>query len=186
MSYYPYLTLYLKKMRPNERKQAISLGIGADGKRGTSHEEFLNEVGESDGQAWAIRQLKEAIAAENSDDVSTAFVVAFSFGMTPGYLEPTLELATAKWHRSHENVVLLLDRLRRPESVDALQYLTNWVPEYLEYDDSRALARNAIWALSKIRTDEARHALQKISTTNDDGDLRALAAKRLVVFAQSS
>jgi HEAT repeat protein len=89
-----------------------------------------------------------------------------------------LELAPADWHRKHEDVVSMLGKLRAPESVDALYLATQWVPEYLNYDESRALARKAVWALGGITTPQAEDALTRLLDKRDK-DLDKAAAEQL-------
>ncbi len=67
------------------------------------------------------------------------------------------------WHRRHEDVASALGRLRSPASVGALVYLARWVPAYLEFDDARALAVKAIWALGGIGGEAAHEALRSLA-----------------------
>ncbi|MBB2749926.1 UNVERIFIED_ORG: HEAT repeat protein [Rhizobium aethiopicum] len=61
-----------------------------------------------------------------------------------------LQLLQEGWHFKHEDVVSALADLKAPEAVEALYKVTYWVPSYLEFDDARALAVKAIWALGAI------------------------------------
>ena len=49
-------------------------------------------------------------------------------------------LLSEKWHHSHEDLVTLVGELHDASSVDVLYGATRWVPDYLAFDDSRALA----------------------------------------------
>lgn len=69
----------------------------------------------------------------------------------------------ADWHQRHEDVASALGELRSPASVDALVHLAEWVPGYLEFDDARALAVKAIWALGGIGGGAARRALASLA-----------------------
>ena len=69
----------------------------------------------------------------------------------------------ADWHVRHEDVVSALDKLRSPETVEVLFRATQWIPKSLEYDDSRALAVKAIWALGKIPGTEAETKLETLA-----------------------
>jgi hypothetical protein len=47
--------------------------------------------------------------------------------------------------------------------VEPLHRATQWVPKYLEYDDKRGLAVNAIWALGNIGNSEAKKKLEALT-----------------------
>ncbi|MET9438981.1 HEAT repeat domain-containing protein, partial [Streptomyces sp. NPDC006551] len=60
----------------------------------------------------------------------------------------------------------------------ALVAATRWVPEYLDFDESRALAVKAIWALGAIPGEEAREALEGLR--GDENEIiRENAVKQL-------
>ena len=63
------------------------------------------------------------------------------------HLDLLVQLASADWHHKHEDVVSALGQLRSPAAVEALYHAAWWVPDYLDFDESRALAVKAIWAL---------------------------------------
>ena len=58
---------------------------------------------------------------------------------------------------------MALGEIGSSTSVEALVHLAEWVPEYLMFDDSRALARKAIWSLGSIGGDKARRALASLT-----------------------
>jgi HEAT repeat protein len=93
--------------------------------------------------------------------------VGYVFGFGPQHVDPLKELVTATWHVSHEDVVGALGKLRVPMVTDALFNATQWIPEYLNYDESRALAVKAIWALGKIDDIEAVRKLEMLSRCED-------------------
>jgi HEAT repeat protein len=91
--------------------------------------------------------------------------VCFRFGFSDAHLELLMTLALADWHQRHEDVASALGELRSPASVGALVHLAEWVPGYLEFDDARALAVKAIWALGGIGGEEARGALASLASS---------------------
>jgi hypothetical protein len=115
----------------------------------------------------AARLLEEACESKNPDDVQCALVVGHAFGFASDHVGILARLLEADWHVSHEDVVSALDRLRSPEGVNALYRATQWIPEYLSYDDSRALAVKAIWALGKLSGDEAEAVLHQLAASSD-------------------
>jgi len=96
--------------------------------------------------------------------VEAALLVSESFGFRPGHLPLLLELAWMDWHCKHEDVVWYLGKnYQSPEVVEALIWATEWVPAYLDFDESRALARKAIWKLGKQPGERARVALEQVA-----------------------
>jgi hypothetical protein len=131
-----------------------------------SVEEFLRRFGATNGVALGLDLLRDANDRRDPLDVEMALVVCSKFGFTNEHLQPLLILAVADWHQQHENVASALAKIKSPASVDALMHLALWVPDYLAYDDARALATKAIWALGGIGGDEARLALESLACSN--------------------
>lgn len=77
-----------------------------------------------------------------------------------------------------------LDHLRAPAAVDALYRLAWWVPDYLDWDDTRGLARKAIWGLGQTPGPEAQEALRLLLDEPDE-IVRENAAKQLTRRNQS-
>jgi hypothetical protein len=62
----------------------------------------------------------------------------------------------------------MFQKLKRSETVDVLLTLAQWVPDYLAFDENRALAVKAIWALGDIDGPAAERALRALSTAESD------------------
>lgn len=133
------------------------------GRQQLTAEEFLRRSSAADGIALGLDLLRDAIDRHDAVDVELALVVCFKFGFSDGHLDPLISLAFADWHQRHEDVAMALGKLRSPISVPALAHLARWVPSYLEFDEARALAVKAIWALGSIGGDEAHGALESLS-----------------------
>jgi hypothetical protein len=115
----------------------------------------------------ATQLLEEALQSKNSEDVQCVLIVGHAFGFAADQVGVLSRLLEANWHVSHEDVVSALDKLGSPAAVHALFRATEWIPEYLNYDDSRALAGKAIWALGKVSGGEAEAALRKLATSEE-------------------
>ena len=100
------------------------------------------------------------------------------FGFAPGQTKILCHLVEADWHVCHEDVVSALDEFRSPEAVEALFRATQWIPKSLEYDDARALAVKAIWALGKIPSPGAESKLEAL-THSENTILRQNAVEQL-------
>ncbi len=127
---------------------------------------------------WGWNCSGGAVAERDGDQVEMALIVADRFGLSPACLEPLITLCSADWHHAHEGVVSALGTLRSPASVRALQHLADWVPDYLDYDDSRAMGVKAVWALRRTPGPEAEEALWGLLASGS-GDVREAAAKGL-------
>jgi HEAT repeat protein len=149
-------------MSPEERSLVMALYV-VPGRQPMSRERFLREFGAADGVALGLDLLRDAVDRRDPLDVELALIVGFNYGFSDGHLQSLLTLAFADWHQRHEDVASALGQLRSPASVDALEHLTRWIPAYLEFDEARALAVKAIWALGGINSEAARRALTSIA-----------------------
>ena len=112
--------------------------------------------------------------------VELAFVVASRFSVPESSLECVQSLVGATWHRSHEELIRLLQDWRNPGSVDALCIAIKLKPlfHYLEYDDYGAFYKKCLWALASIGTEDAFAAI-KMHANSDIPALREQAAYRM-------
>lgn len=155
-------------MSPEDRSAIMSLvHVPGRGQQG-SPEETLRHFGEDDGVQLSFRLLREAATSRDSTDLEMALIACSVFGITIEHLGTLASLMSADWHQSHENIVSLLDELRTPAAIDALNTAALLVPDYLEWDENRTLARNAIWAIGKIPGPEADAALSRLLDADDE------------------
>jgi hypothetical protein len=143
-----------------------------------SREEFLRQWGAHDGHALGLELLRDAIERQDGRDADLAMIVCSIFGYTSDHLELLLELVPSRWHQKHEDAVFELAKLRDPASIDVLFLAAKWVPDYLDFDESRALARKAVRGLVDIPGKQAEDALMRLLDT-DDALVRGEAKKML-------
>jgi HEAT repeat protein len=155
-------------MTPEERSLVRAMYIIPGRDQALSNEEFLRQFGAADGVALGVSLLQDATERHDPLDVDLALFVCFRFGFTERHLESLLILAFADWHKRHEDVASALGDLKTPTAVDALLHLASWVPSYLDFDDARALAVKAIWALGGIADDSAKAALKSLTTSDNE------------------
>jgi hypothetical protein len=163
---------------PEQRELVMSLVIGPGEVPVRDPIEVLEEFGASDGQLLSLDLLRDAANRKDSLDVEMALIVADVFGVTMAHREVLSRLVREAWHVKHEDVVSALGKLSTPQSIPDFVFAASWVPEYLLYDDSRALARKAIHALGNISGPEAETALSQLLSSSD-GVVREQAAKEL-------
>ncbi|MGW1120478.1 HEAT repeat domain-containing protein [Streptomyces tanashiensis] len=166
-------------MTPEERGLVMGLVFVPGRGRTRTLDEVLAHFGESDGGALALRLLRDAMERRDADDVAMALILHAAAGASgEEFLEPLIELSRADWHTRHEDVVRMLSKLRSPKAVPALGEAARWVPEYLDWDENRALAVKAIWALGAISGPEAREALEGLRDAENE-IIRENAVKQL-------
>jgi hypothetical protein len=167
-------------MTPGERRRCRDLIITPPrGARQISKEEFLREFPSSvERGVVSLKLLEDAYRARSADDLQCALIVGHSFGFSREHTDVLCRLAEADWHFSHEDVVSALDGLQTPDAVETLFHVTQWIPEYLNFDKSRALAVKAIWAIGKI-PGAAAEAKLKALAQSDDTVLAKAAAEQL-------
>lgn len=153
-------------MTPEERSRVMALMV-VPGRVAMSTDEFLAGFGAADGEALGLDLLCDAVDRRDPVDVELALVVCFRFEFSNDHVPRLLELAFADWHECHEDVASALGKIRSPMSVGALVHLAQWVPGYLEFDDARALATKAVWALGSISGGAAREALEVLARSDD-------------------
>jgi len=122
--------------------------------------------------------LDHAARSRDARDVQSALIIGHAFGFAPEHAAILCTLVEADWHVSHEDVVSALDKLRTSDAADALFRATQGVPKYLEYDENRALAVKAIWALGRIPGTEVKMKLETIRSA-DNAILRKAADEQL-------
>ncbi|HEX7737685.1 MAG TPA: HEAT repeat domain-containing protein [Ktedonobacteraceae bacterium] len=154
-------------MTPEERSLIMSLAFVPGRDRKGSPSDVLQHFGATDGRILGDGLLRDAVMRQSAEDVEMALIVCFTFGIIADSLDVLVHLCSADWHSQHENVVSALDKLRQPAAVDALYHATQWIPEYLAYDEYRALATKAIWGLGNTPGPEAEQALMRLLNSND-------------------
>ncbi|MCP4309498.1 MAG: hypothetical protein GY788_32410 [bacterium] len=168
-------------MTPDEQELVMKLVI-APGRDAMPRAEFLEEFGADDGPALGLRLLRDAVDRRDPDDVELALIVCFVFGFSEEHLPLLLDLSFADWHFRHEDIVWALKDYKSPEAIDALMHAAQSVPGYLEWDEARALASKAIWALSAIDGRDAERALESLVLSDHhivaDGATAQLARRR--------
>ena len=159
-------------MTPDQQRLAFALVLVPGRGRAVSPEEFRERAGVDDPREWALEQLRAAIWQEDGDDAEAALVVGAVFGRDRRWADCYVQLLESDWHVLHEGAAQGLGGLGNADAVSALVHAAHWVPEYLEFDEARALAVKAIHSLGRIPGPEAEAALRDL-LEHEDHDLRA-------------
>lgn len=155
-------------MTEEQRMLCRGLVIQPNRRAGLTKEEFLRRFPEAVEDGYVASSLLEKASVERSaEDLQCALIVGSAFGFTREQQATLSRLLEFDWHHSHEDIVEALGRFPTPESIDPLFRATQWVPTSLEYDDSRALAVKAIWALGRIPGPEAEARLETLAKAGE-------------------
>jgi len=128
--------------------------------------EKLNEdnIGEN-----VCKQLIKATDEKDLLRVDNLIYLIFSFKLFDEmFLELLNNLLACNWHKQHENIAMLLQKLKSPSSVEILYETTTKEYKYLEYDEFYALAVKCIWALGDIGTKQAKEKLELLLKNNNN------------------
>lgn len=105
-----------------------------------SRDEFCRRfpVAPEEASALGLSVLRRALRQRYADDVEHGLALAFSFGVSPDYLDTLHALAGGDWHTRHAGVVDALDKLvptGAPVSADVLYRTALARHAYLEQDE---------------------------------------------------
>jgi len=166
---------WLAEMNNDQQKDTLDFLL-----RRISKEEFLRRlrIKSEDGQKFALRALEEAYCQRDSVAVELAMGLGFHFGMSAQYFDLLVKLSDAEWHERHEDVVTALGELHDRRSVEPLYRAALKLHPYLAYDEARALAVKAIWALGNLGDASADEKLLALAKS-EHSILREEAEKQL-------
>ena len=151
-------------MNDNEKKLVMGLVL-----KSITKEEFLKEypVDIQQDKQYVTKVLKDALIRKDPDDVEHALLLGFSFEFEEGVVPVLCELIVQDWHFKHEDMARLLQDFKRPDSIESLYKTALMELDYLDYDDSYALAVKCIWALGGIDTDSSRDKLRQLALSEN-------------------
>ncbi|MGJ6966501.1 HEAT repeat domain-containing protein [Streptosporangium sp. G11] len=155
-------------MNEEDARVILSMGIVPNEPREGTPDDILRHFGTNDGHELGLRLIKDAVRRKDGYDVALAMMVCHAFGYTMDHFDVLVELSYADWHKKHEDVVSNLGKLKAPAAVEALYHATQWIPDYLDYDDDRTLASKAIWALGGTPGPEAERALVRLADSENE------------------
>ena len=138
--------------------------------RAISSEEFLQKftVDISKNPSYLLQLLETAYNDQEKDDVEYLLIAIFSFNLyKEEFVNILCKLIEAKWHYQHENIAMLFQKLKSPQTVECLYKTALTQFDYLEFDEAFALAVKCIWALGDINTIEARQKLELLTQSEN-------------------
>lgn len=125
------------------------------------------------------RIVAAAVRERDALDLQLGMGIGFHTRLTDEYVAPLLDAIDGEWHGNHEDVVSVLDDLRRPEAVDAFVRAALTTYAVRAHDTYGALASNAMWALGNLATRESVAALAKLAVESNLSRVRDDAVEHL-------
>ena len=115
----------------------------------TTGDDILRHFNTADGGELGLRLLREAVDEKDPVGLEAAVIVCNLFGFGAAHFGFLVDLVPADWHQEHENIVTMLSAFKDDRATAALRHAATWVPDYLDWDENRALAVKAIWGLAE-------------------------------------
>lgn len=128
--------------------------------------------------------LTEIVHAYKQEDAEMIEYLIFTIFLAEeelnisSFLDILNKLILCKWHNRHEDIALLLQKIRASESVEYLYKAIFLKPAYLEWDDNYAFEKKCIHAIAKSGCREAVDKL-RLLVTNKNEIIRLCAEQQL-------
>jgi hypothetical protein len=111
--------------------------------------------------------LQDAYLLKDADEFEYALLLGFSFDFDIESVPILNNLIVEDWHFKHEDIARLLQGFKDSSSIDVLYQTALERYDYLDYDDSYALAVKCIWALGSINTGSSREKLKQLTSSTN-------------------
>jgi len=125
--------------------------------------------------AELIEAIREAQESEDDGLLEDILIAASRDGLNEKYTKVLCALLKDDWHYCQEDIIMMLEEIKAPESVNCIYEAALNIPDY---DDGRSLAKKCIWALGAINTAEAKEMLILL-TASDDPIVKEAASMQL-------
>lgn len=138
-----------------------------------SEEELIDqlEVGSPQFEKKLKEEMKSTIFKRDGKRLAyliyTLFLTENSIDMNV-YLDILNQLIICDWHKEHENIAMILQKIHSPSSVAYLKKALYLNPEYLNWDDNYAFEVKIIWALGYIKNSESKKVLELVSKESNE------------------
>lgn len=111
--------------------------------------------------------LEAAIQTQDDDNLDDTLFLGSGYGYCQAHLPLLIVLLRQEWHTQHESLVDIIAEFKSDTAIEVLDWAAQIRLAYLDYDDSKALARKAIYALAKIPSHEALEKLESIAQSEE-------------------
>lgn len=134
--------------------------------------------------------LNEIVDAYKQEDAKMIEYLIFTIFLAEEEINLSLflnilnKLILCKWHDKHEDIVLLLQKIRSSESIEYLYKAIFLKPAYLKWDDNYAFEKKCIHAIAKCGKQGAIDKLKSLVT--DKNEVIRLCAEQQLQKVQHS
>lgn len=126
-----------------------------------SKEEFLEKNNITDIENIIMKGLYDAYENEDAEHADIFIYLIFVYELyVESYVNILNDLLVCGWHYQHENIAMILKKIKSPSSVEYLYREILTRREYLDYNDNESKIVKCLWALGEIGTE---NALQQLS-----------------------
>lgn len=124
-----------------------------------------------------VNLLEKACMEKDPDKVEFLIIAASADGVSNRYSKIFCKLLKAEWHQKQEDIVMLLEEIKDPDTVDCINDLVYHKMPWSD-DENSSLALKCIWALGAIGNNKAIERLKGLAKSNVDY-VRNIAEKQL-------
>lgn len=120
---------------------------------------------------YLLNLFKKALTEQSDDTLFEAGFIAYFFKEEPVnniFMDTIIACLAGRWHFRHEDLVHYYQGLFREHDIPTLVALIQDEPEYLDYDETRQLARKSLYALEAIKNNAAFLALKELQSSEDE------------------
>lgn len=138
-----------------------------------SEKELIDQIGVCSPQFEKIlkEEMEDTILKKDGKRLGyliyTLFLTEDSIDMNL-YVDILNQLIICDWHKEHENIAMILQKIHSPSSVTYLKKALYLNPEYLNWDDNYAFEVKCIWALGYIKNLESKEVLELVSKESNE------------------
>lgn len=150
-------------------------------RKSISKAEFLRDftVDVTQNPSYIVKLLEEAYSKKLANEVEYSLFIGFSFNLfSKDFVDVLGKLIESHWHFQHENIAIIFQKLKSPDSIKYLYKTALTQFDYLDFDEAFALAVKCIWALGDINTEDSKGKL-KVLAESENEIIRDNAIKQL-------
>jgi hypothetical protein len=122
-------------------------------------------------EGYLLNLYKKALAEQSDDTLSEAGLMSAFIKDEPTnnvFMDTIIACLAGRWHFRHEDLVHYYKGLFREQDISILVALIQDEPAYLDYDETRQLARKSIYAIEAIKNEAALLALKELQHSEDE------------------
>jgi hypothetical protein len=121
-------------------------------------------------ESYIINSLEEAYSNKNEEDVDYILLMYFSLNTFQFDISNTNllgNLLLEKWHNNHEDLAMIMQKIKDPKSIPFLEKAMYLDLDYLKYNDGESLIRKCAYAIGDINTFESWKKIKDLSVSNN-------------------